>query len=727
MGTTEIYKSSPDGLMEMTYREFADGSSEEEIYEYLCEDCWDYTYEYISITADGVETYEFTDAYGNTNTETYDSMGNEYFGSWEDEEGNVYEEYMDMEGNYYVEFYGADGSYTQDIYHPDGTNTYIDEQGNEYLYDNYGQEIYDAYEDEYGNMVYEKYDDEGNMITEVVDAETGERTETKTNEEGLVMVHEEWDSMGNYVVYLEDAVSGDRIIEVYDYMGYITRTVYFADGTTETQKTDEWGNEVQEGYYDENDNYVVTKFDQMLGADVTITTDPWGYRTEEWCDDMDCYVMEYDPTGAEIVRLPTASAPQNLAVGDRAGASWYHITWEASADDGGYPITDYTVYWDDYSYGDWFMPIGSVWMDMGDEVLEMELDAWDPFMEMQFYVVAWTEAGEGDASDIIGVVAIDYCDETVEDCDFESFFGDEAEEFAEWPYGWIGDRVSDTTYHLVWDAPYDPYGFYGTPLGYIVYADNFAPGGSRDDPFVPIARVDGSEEWGNEWMMDITMDMHTGRCTAPPSGEGEDFDSGVFVPTFEDFRMAFEDLGYTIDEPTYDLLMEGEQANEGSLKQQEILWQLMEVFEIYDEYELLDLFYMVWDYVYMTDDDWADYYYDDYTYDDWAFPSYEELAWAFEELGYYIDEDAYWVLYDGYHAASGSSEEVDNMYLLMDYFQLTSEDEFFELISEVMMMFEGDDYYYGGDFDGETRYDVFSDAFDSLNEELTVEVYELLV
>jgi len=353
--------------------------------------------------------------------------------------------------------------------------------------------------------------------------------------------------------------TGDRIIEVYDYMGYITRTIYRADGTTETQKTDEWGNEVQEGYYDDNDNYVVTKFDQSLNADVTITTDPWGYQTVEWIENGESFVQEFDPTGEEIVRLPTASMPMNLAVRDRASGFMYHITWEASEDDGGYAIEDYTVYWDDYSYGEWFMPIASVWMDaQNPPALEMELDAWDPFMEMQFYVVAWTEAGEGEASDVIGVVSIDYCDETTgEECDFESFFGEEAEEFAEWPYGWIGDMVSNDIYHLVWDAPYDPYGFYGTPLGYVVYTDAFAPGGSREDAYLPIARVDGSYEWGNEWMMDVTMDMMVESCTYAPQGEGDDFDTGMPPPpTLEEMRPIFSDLGYELNQAAYDIILE---------------------------------------------------------------------------------------------------------------------------------------------------------------------------
>ena len=41
----------------------------------------------------------------------------------------------------------------------------------------------------------------------------------------------------------------------------------------------------------------------------------------------------------------------------------YHITWEAPADDGGYTIDGYDVMWDDYSYGEWFMPIAWVMPD----------------------------------------------------------------------------------------------------------------------------------------------------------------------------------------------------------------------------------------------------------------------------------------------------------------------------------------------------------------------------
>jgi len=422
-GTTEIMKMSPDGLVETYYREYADGSTEEETYEYLCEDCWDYTYERITIDGDGRETYEYTDAYGNTNTESYDENGNEFLGEYTDDDGWTYSEWIDENQDHHMASISPEGDYYEDIYHKDGTYTsmWTDSDGNlnEETYDINGYQIADQYYDDDGNYVYEKYDWEGNLIIETVDAMTGERTEVKTNDEGLTMVYEEWDNQGNYVVYLEDMTTGDRIIEVYDYMGYITRTIYRADGTTETQKTDEWGNEVQEGYYDEYDNYVVTKFDQSLNADVTITTDPWGYQTVEWYENGEYFVQEFDPTGEEIVRLPTASPPMNLAVGDRATGSMYHITWEASQDDGGYPISDYTVYWDDYSYGEWFMPIASVWMDQMDDngmppALEMELDAWDPFMEMQFYVVAWTEAGEGEASDVIYVVAIDYCDETLE-------------------------------------------------------------------------------------------------------------------------------------------------------------------------------------------------------------------------------------------------------------------------------------------------------------------------
>ena len=216
----------------------------------------------------------------------------------------------------------------------------------------------------------------------------------------------------------------------------------------------------------------------------------------------------------------------------------YHITWEASADDGGYPIEDYTVFWDDYSAGDWWMPM---WTVMDGEALEFEIDAWDPFLPMQFYVVAWTEAGEGEPSEVLEVTAIDYCDATTEDCDFGSFF-DEDEQPQEYPYGWIGDGISATKYAIGWDAPYDPYGFWGTPLGYIIYADMFVKGG-RGEQWRPVARIDGSEEWGNSWEMDLENDMMATTCTfAPPPSFGDDYGH-------ED---DFEHHGEDWEPPTYD-------------------------------------------------------------------------------------------------------------------------------------------------------------------------------
>lgn len=177
----------------------------------------------------------------------------------------------------------------------------------------------------------------------------------------------------------------------------------------------------------------------------------------------------------------------------------------------------------------------------GDE-LEAEIPCWDPFLEYQFYVFAYTEAGEGEYSEILGITAIDYCDETTQDCDFESFFGDDGEEFNEFPYGWIGYEVSKDTYHLEWDAPYDPYGFWGTPVGYIIYADNFEQGG-RGEQWRPIARVEGSEEWGNGWKMDVTNDMSVESCTYAPGADNmnpdnmdDGHDDDWAPPTFEETK-----------------------------------------------------------------------------------------------------------------------------------------------------------------------------------------------
>lgn len=176
-----------------------------------------------------------------------------------------------------------------------------------------GNSVQDSFEDADGNQVFVFVDEEGNTITQTIDATTGEINEVRSNEDGLTIVHEEWDTNGNYVMYMEGA-DGTYIIEVHDYMGYITRTVYDANWEiTETTKTDMNGNAVQEGYYDEEDNYVVVYFDQGLNADVTQRTDPWGYYTLEYMGaDGSPVFEEYDPTGAPIVRLPTASAPQNL-------------------------------------------------------------------------------------------------------------------------------------------------------------------------------------------------------------------------------------------------------------------------------------------------------------------------------------------------------------------------------------------------------------------------------
>lgn len=65
-------------------------------------------------------------------------------------------------------------------------------------------------------------------------------------------------------------------------MGSVTITIYPVDGSDPiTTKTDENGNEITAGYYDEFGNYVTVYFDAVAGTDVTRTTDPWGYYSLE--------------------------------------------------------------------------------------------------------------------------------------------------------------------------------------------------------------------------------------------------------------------------------------------------------------------------------------------------------------------------------------------------------------------------------------------------------------
>jgi len=299
-------KGSDDGLWEQTYTMYSDGSTGVENYFYHDEDSYDYDYEVILIEADGSESYEYTDAFGNTNTESWDASGNEYYGMYCDPEEPVdgedqwcWESGRDEEGNYWETETGPDGWMCERIYFVDGSMQDCD--GNTLSED--GLMIIDQYEDDAGNVIYVKEDEEGNVVTETYDPTTGESTEVKANADGLTMVYEEWDSAGNYVVYLEDANSGDRIVEVYDYMGSMTTTIYFADGTSETTKIDEAGNEIAEGYYDEEDNYVTLYFDNELNVDVTRKTDPWGYYSIEYMMGEELVTYYYDPTGWEIVKL----------------------------------------------------------------------------------------------------------------------------------------------------------------------------------------------------------------------------------------------------------------------------------------------------------------------------------------------------------------------------------------------------------------------------------------
>jgi hypothetical protein len=81
--------------------------------------------------------------------------------------------------------------------------------------------------------------------------------------------------------------------------------------------------------------------------------------------------------------------------------------------------------------------------------------------------------------------------------------------------------VSETTYHVEWDAPYDPYGFWGTPVGYVIFSDNFEHG--RGEQYRAIAKIDGSEEWGNGWRMDVSMEQDVGTAVCTPAPELDAF------------------------------------------------------------------------------------------------------------------------------------------------------------------------------------------------------------
>jgi hypothetical protein len=116
----------------------------------------------------------------------------------------------------------------------------------------------------------------------------------------------------------------------------------------------------------------------------------------------------YDPTGWEIEVLALSSPPQNLAVGDRQTLDNYHITWEAPADNGGNEIWEYAVLSDWGSFGEDFW--SAYWGPA--DTLEADIPAWDPFLEYQFIALAYTDAGEGEWSEVLGITAIDYCDET---------------------------------------------------------------------------------------------------------------------------------------------------------------------------------------------------------------------------------------------------------------------------------------------------------------------------
>lgn len=132
-------------------------------------------------------------------------------------------------------------------------------------------------------------------------------------------------------------------------MGYITTTIYKADGTEESTKTDTNGNVVTDEYFDEDNNYVIHYFDEALNADVTLTTDSWGFYSIEYFDGQADVYEYYGPSGNPIPVLPVSTPPTSLAVGNDATSLMYHITWDQPADNMGYDVTEYTLYWDDYS------------------------------------------------------------------------------------------------------------------------------------------------------------------------------------------------------------------------------------------------------------------------------------------------------------------------------------------------------------------------------------------
>lgn len=106
-GTTEIIKEPEWFDGEIVFREFADGSWEEERFEYLDDDGWDYNYERSSVDAEGNWSYEFIDSEGNEYREDYSATGEEILGDWCDEdlppeETWCYYEWIDVDGNHHV-------------------------------------------------------------------------------------------------------------------------------------------------------------------------------------------------------------------------------------------------------------------------------------------------------------------------------------------------------------------------------------------------------------------------------------------------------------------------------------------------------------------------------------------------------------------------------------------------------------------------------------------------
>lgn len=129
-GTTEIIKEPTWFDGEIVFREFADGSWEEERFEYLDDEGWDYNYERHAVDAEGNFSYEFIDSEGNEFREDYSATGEEILGDYcyadEDEtlppeENWCFREWIDVDGNHHILTTDPNGIECNEIFFTDGT------------------------------------------------------------------------------------------------------------------------------------------------------------------------------------------------------------------------------------------------------------------------------------------------------------------------------------------------------------------------------------------------------------------------------------------------------------------------------------------------------------------------------------------------------------------------------------------------------------------------------